>query len=90
MPPTVLYFLDVAYFDTAQVNVSLPIHPSLRRAYEILEPLFLEHIITDEVKAVSNTRGVLLCKPPRFAIGRALSPGLVFFRRSFLFVPSGI
>lgn len=33
-----------------QVNVPLPIHPSLRRAYEALEPLFLEHIITEEVR----------------------------------------
>lgn len=32
-----------------QVNIHLPIHPSLRRAYDALEPLFLEHIITEEV-----------------------------------------
>lgn len=49
----------VSYFNMNQVNVSLPIHPSLRRAYEILEPLFLEHIITDEVRNVAS----FLCCP---------------------------
>ncbi|CBJ27863.1 conserved unknown protein [Ectocarpus siliculosus] len=44
------YFGVVAGNDnqSKKVNVSLPIHPSLRRAYETLEPLFLEHIITEE------------------------------------------
>lgn len=41
-----------------QVNVSLPIHPSLRRAYETLEPLFKEHIITEEVWC-----GCTICVP---------------------------
>eukprot|EP00904_Undaria_pinnatifida_P010684 jgi/Undpi1/6746/HiC_scaffold_20.g09225.m1 len=33
---------------TTLVDVSMPIHPSLRRAYKLLEPLFLKHIITEE------------------------------------------
>lgn len=37
-----------------QVNVSMPIHPSLRRAYETLEPLFLKHIITEEVGRIDT------------------------------------
>ncbi|CAM9768940.1 unnamed protein product [Pylaiella littoralis] len=44
------YFSVVAGNDNQakKVNVATPIHPSLRRAYETLEPLFLEHIITEE------------------------------------------
>ncbi|CAM9588651.1 unnamed protein product [Laminaria digitata] len=44
------YFSVVAGNDNQakKVNVSIPIHPSLQRAYKTLEPLFRKHIITEE------------------------------------------
>ncbi|CAM9303908.1 unnamed protein product [Discosporangium mesarthrocarpum] len=44
------YFTVVAGNDnqSSKVHVPLPIHPALQRAYEILEPLFIEHILPEE------------------------------------------
>eukprot|EP00903_Cladosiphon_okamuranus_P005723 g5681.t1 len=63
------YFGVVAGNDNQakKVSVSLPIHPSLRRAYETLEPLFLEHIITADgqgLLADSSRWGKLLATVP--------------------------
>ena len=54
--------------------MSLPIHPSLRRAYEALEPLFLEHIITEDVGGLAS-----------FGLGPGLASGLFSCRTYIAF-----